>query len=131
MITMIRFYDLLFYVIYIFYSTKEKGAVSTSAAIVGAVQAFNILTVVMFVTLLLNPKTNFSKIFGVVVVIIFQIIAYMRYINKHEFTTKVEEKWLQINKNRQSTFKIISFVYIVLSFCLFIALAIYWGSTRR
>ena len=62
---MVGFFDYLFYLIYKFYSPKEKGAATTSAMIIGGMQAINVLSIIMSC----HP-------YGVVVAFVISILSY-------------------------------------------------------
>ena len=128
---MARFYDFLFYFIYKFYSSKEKGAASSSAGIIGGLQAINVLTVFMLAAFLISPKSHFSKVIMIVVLIFFQVLTYMRYIyGERNSTQKVEERWLRMNDVQKERFRIIGIIYILCSILVFVGLSIYVGLSR-
>jgi hypothetical protein len=128
---MLRYYDLLFYLIFSFYRHKEKGAAASSAAILGGLLAMNVLTIAMLITYLLSPETHFSIIIVIAVGVLFQVISYVRYLfTNNNLTARVDERWLKISKTNQTRIKTISFAYVLLSLASFVGLNIYWGNSR-
>ena len=127
---MAAFYDFLFYFIYNFYAGKEKGAASSSAGIIGGLQAMNVLTVVMIYSFFISPEEFFNAIIVIVVFLFFQITTYIRYIYKDGVVEKIKDIWLKKNDAEQTRIRFLSFLYIFLSLVFSIGLAIYIGSTR-
>ena len=127
---MTGFYDYLFYHIYKFYSLKEKGAAATSAMIVGGLQATNVLSIFMLISVFKSWKDNLTTITFIVVLCLFQILSYMRYILGEKITIlKLEEKWQKKKEDQKVRFRIFMALYIALSIGVFFGIAIYLGST--
>ena len=128
---MARFYDFLFYVIYKFYSGKEKGAASSSAGIIGGLQAINVLTTLMLGAFIVFPKEYFNSIIVIVVFVFFQVTTYIRYIYKEKNSAKkLEERWLKMNEAQKKRIRVLGLVYIFSSIFIFVGLAIYVGVRR-
>ena len=127
----LRFFDYLYYLIYKFYSRKEKGAASTSAGIIGGLLTFNVLTFVTFISFFISEKPYLNKITAIGVFIFFQIITYIRYIYKEKIPIPhVEERWLKLSESRKQMIRGLSFLYIFLSASVFIGFAIFAGSRK-
>jgi len=96
-----RFFDYLFYLIYKLYSNKEKGAASSSAGIIGGLQAANILSILIMLTIVFQ-KTFLNTMISLFVIIIFQIGTYVRYIyNENHSIQKVENKWANVDESKR------------------------------
>lgn len=124
------FFDFLYYCIYKFYSDyNEKGAESTSAGIVGGFQTVNILTILFFIYALIDEEFYLNKILAVVVIFVFQVFTYIRYIYKESHSVDlIEKKWMEKSEtSRRRTWNFL-FFYGVMSLSLFIGLAIYLGA---
>jgi Ca2+/Na+ antiporter len=127
---MVNFYDYLYYFIYKFYSFKEKGAVTTSAMIVGALQAINVLSLFMLATIFtFLSKGYLNAVSFIVVLFFFQILTYIRYVYKGKVSIKeLEEKWEKKTVAQKKTNSVLRALYIYLSVGIFLGLAIYLGS---
>ena len=125
---MMIFFDTLFYLIYKFYSRKEKGAASSSAGIIGGLQSVNILTIYLLF-LLSWQNAHLNKIIFIVVVIIFQITTYIRYIYRdNNSITKIESTWQKMDEPKKTTIRVWGILYIIFSVVIFVGLAILLGS---
>ena len=124
------FFDFLYYSIYRFYSAyKEKGAASTSAGIVGGLQAMNILTAIMVFQCFVRQKVHLDKLLVVAFFIFFQITTYIRYIHKDTHSVDVmERKWSGKTEITRKQISVALFLYGALSIIAFFGLAIYLGS---
>lgn len=121
-------YDYLFYLVYKFYSAKEKGALWSSSAIVGGLQAMNLLTVYMVLSAYF-PELSINKVIFLVVVVLFLIIADIRYVfTKKNVIERMETKWEGLTDAQKTRIRSFSLAYIVLSVCVFFGIAIYIGS---
>ena len=123
-------FDFLYYSIYRFYSDyNEKGAASTSAGIVGGLQAMNVLTVVMAFQGIVQQKADLNKLLAIVLFIVFQITTYVRYIYKDNHSVDVmESKWSsRTEEARKRIYNILVF-YGTISIVTFFGLAVYSGS---
>ena len=126
-----RFFDFLYYKIYKFYSSKEKGAEVTSAGVVGFLQSINLLTLVMLFYAFFFKDAKIQAFVFIVPVIAFQVTTYIRYIYKEKHSIRiVEKKWLDMPGDYQDRFSIVQAIYIILSAVCFLGLAIYLGSRR-
>jgi len=124
-----RFFDYLFYFIYKFYSQKEKGAASSSAGIIGGLQAINILSILMVFSIFLIQKSYLNKIISLVIIIFFQITTYIRYIYKETNSIAViEERWMKMNNPKKKQARLLGTLYIILSVIIFFGLAIFLGT---
>jgi len=125
-----RFFDYLFYLICKFYSRKEKGAASSSAGIMGGLQAVNILTIYLLL-LLTWQNVHLNKIIFIVVIVIFQITTYRRYIYKDNHPiTKIESTWQKMDEPKKTTIRVWGILYIIFSVIIFFGLAMLLGSRR-
>jgi hypothetical protein len=124
------FFDFLYYKIAKTYeSYNEKGAESSSAAVVGACQAFNVLTVLTLILSSLKEPKHVNVVVGVIIVVIFQITTYVRYLYRDKYSIDViETKWLQKTKAYQRQTSVIMVLYGATSFLGFLGLALYLGS---
>lgn len=121
-----KFFDMLYYLIYSVYLTKEKGAASHSATIVGGVQAFNVFSCCMFASTLVQSAFLRSKILGVLLVIAFQITTYRRYLYKENRSIVVLEKmWQEIDNANKVKYRTFCLLYVILSLVVLIAEALY------
>jgi hypothetical protein len=68
---MVKFYDFLYYFIYKFYSSKEKGAAATSAMIVGGLQAINVLSICMLPAVFTFSSKSYLNVMTFIIVLIF------------------------------------------------------------
>ncbi|NTS43124.1 hypothetical protein HRG84_19720 [Flavisolibacter sp. BT320] len=123
-------FDFLYYSIYRFYSDyNEKGAASTSAGIVGGLQAMNVLTVVMAFQGIVQQKAHLNKLLAIVLFIVFQITTYIRYIYKDNHSVDVmENKWSSRTEEAQKRIYNILVFYGTISIVTFFGLAVYSGS---
>ncbi len=111
-----RYFDLLFYLIFKFYSKKEKGAKSSSAGIIGGLQASNVLTVIMAISFFIDEKMNQNKIVFLLVFIIFQISTYIRYIYKERVSIeRLDMQWQEMEESRRGRIRFILSAYVILS----------------
>jgi hypothetical protein len=121
-----KFFDILNYLIYSVYSVKEKGAASHSATIVGGMQAFNIVSCCMFASTLVQSAFLSSKVLGVLVVLVFQVTTYRRYIHKKNRSIAVLEKmWQEIDNANKVKYRTFGLLYFILSLVVLIAVALY------
>lgn len=128
---MLRFYDFLFYLVYKYYSRKEKGAAFSSAGVIGLLQALNVLTVFMLIAVFLSYNVFFNKVSAIVVGIFFQITTYIRYVYKETNSFKViEEKWLRITEPEKIRIRSLAAAYISLTILIFFGLAIFFGGRK-
>ena len=123
------FFDFLYYSIFLFYSNyNEKGAASTSAGIVGGLQALNILTGIMLYQLLFGERTYIDKLFVVGLFIVFQVLTYYRYIYKDIRSIEVmDKKWSAKSMAFRKQMGKLLFVYVAISIIGCFGLAIYLG----
>jgi hypothetical protein len=127
---MMQFYDYLYYDIYKFYSDKEKGAASSSAGIVGGLQAANVL-VLVFLFYYYIQKSNISTWLVLTIAIFFQITTYIRYIHKENNSIKkLEERWSALNENQKRKINLLNITYIASSIILFFGVAIFLGGKK-
>jgi len=70
---MVGFFDYLFYLIYKFYSPKEKGAATTSAMIIGGMQAINVLSIIMLPAIFTSAKGYLNTITFIIVLFFFRL----------------------------------------------------------
>lgn len=125
------FFDYLHYLIYKFYSKKEKGAASSSAGIIGGLQASNILTLLMLFSGFIHNISYLKKVFFIIVFIFFQIVTYIRYVFKENNSiSNIEKRWLKIEESKKLKIRNFGLLYVVLSVVFFFGLAIYLGSKR-
>ena len=125
-----KFYDFLYYIIYTFYAGKEKGAASTSAGVVGGLQAMNLLTVAFLLSFYIL-KFTINKWYVLGMAIIFQITTYIRYIYREDNSIEeIEKKWFALSEPQRSTISVLSVVYIISTLILFFGVAIFIGSKR-
>jgi hypothetical protein len=121
-----RFFDFLFYGIYLEYAKKEKGAVSSSATIVGGLWFMNLAVILMISGDIMVFE---RKILIVVLVVLFQIITYFLYGRKDQTSIDmIPEKWTVIPANRKVLLRALIVIYIAASILSFFGLAIYIGS---
>lgn len=126
---MVGFYDYLFYFIYKFYSPKEKGAATTSAMIIGGLQAINVLSIIMLPSIFISSKSYLNTITFIIVLLFFQIINYIRYIYRETISIQlVEERWQKKTEAQKVRIRALRFLYIALSVGIFFGLAIFLGS---
>ena len=122
-------FDFLYYFIYRFYSKKEKGAATSAAAIIGGLLATNFLAILMFASFFI--PLSLTKVFFIIVTIIFQVVTYIRYIYKeHNSIKSIEERWLKLKDSRKVKVRTFALLYTVLSIVVFFGLAIYLSSKR-
>lgn len=124
------FFDFLFYRICKFYlKFGEKGAESSSAGIIGGLQALNLLTIDMIVESQLNEKVRINVFLVIGLFLIFQIYSYIRYIyNGKNSVEMIEKKWLNKTESQRERFIVFQYIYIGLSVLCCFGLAIYLGS---
>jgi len=128
---MTRFFDFLYYLIFRFYSSKERGASSSSAGIIGGLQAINILTVLMLISILFCRGKTLNKLIFFLVFVFFQIITYMRYVfNKSHSVQVIEERWVNTSEITKKRIQQFAAVYITFSILLFFGVAIFIGSRK-
>jgi Ca2+/Na+ antiporter len=127
------FFDCLYYRIAKFYASyHEKGAESSSSGIVGGFMTLNVMTIVMLYMVVFEPKPYFDKLIVIVLFVIFQIYAYVRYSYKDNHSVDlIEQKWLSKSESYRRQFSILLFLYGAISIVLFIGLAIYLGSRNQ
>jgi len=125
-------YDFLYYLIYKFYSRKEKGADSSSAAIIGGLQAINVLSIIFIISGLAHQKIYGLKLIAIGICMLFQITTYIQYIYKKSSSlTIIEAKWLRKSEAEKTRIRVFAFLYIALSIIVFFGLAIYFGNQNR
>lgn len=126
------FFDFLHYFIFKFYSGyREKGALSSSAGIIGGFQTINVLTGIMFFMLATHQKVFLATWLVVSSLAIFQVTTYIRYIYKDNHSISViERSWLsKTEANRNLTRKLL-IIYGAGSVLLFLGLTLYLGIRR-
>lgn len=123
------FFDFLYLLIYKFYASyKEKGAASTSVSIIGGLQTLNILTLILLFELAFYQKIWVNKILVILMFIITQIYAYIRYsLNKKYSIKAIEERWLKKSKKFRERMSGFLWVYGIISVVGCFGLAIYFG----
>ncbi len=124
------FFDFLHYLVFKFYSSfKEKGAVSTSAGIVGGFQTLNVMGVIMLFSLTQKQKITIQKWLVIVLFFVFQITTYIRYIYKDNHSIdSIEHRWLDKTSLYRKRMSILLFIYGAISILGVFGLAIYLGS---
>lgn len=120
------FFDFLNYKIAKFYgSFGEKGAASTSAAIIGGLQAMNVMTIAMLIW------ANMNKLFVVILFVIFQVTIYMRYLYRDKYSvTAMEIKWLNKSISSKKRITAFMFLYVSVSFLSCVGTAIYLAGQK-
>ena len=127
----LRFFDYLYYLIYKFYSRKEKGASSSSAGIIGGLLALNVLAALIFISYFISDKPFFNKIIAVGILIFFQIVTYIYYIHREKVPIPiVEGRWQKLTDSRKQMIRGLIFLYIFLSLPVFIGFAIFAGGQK-
>jgi len=126
---MVAFFDYLYYFIYKFYSRKEKGAAASAAMLVGALQAANLLSLLMLPSIFTSAKFYLNKIVFVIVFICFEVVNYIRFIYSNKVSIEqLEKKWEKETEAKKLRNWKLRFIYIGLSIGIFFGLAIYLGS---
>lgn len=128
----LNFYDILYYSIYKFYAKyKKDSAESTAAGIVGGLQAANVLTVLMIISIYLRNKEVFNKLIIILLFIVFQVVTYVRYIFKENNSVNIiEGKWLSKSQLWQNKKKMYIGIYIFLSIIFLLGVAMYLGTVK-
>ncbi len=128
---MLKFFDLIFYHLYKFYAKhKERGALSSSAGIVGGFYACNVMMLLMVLALISQTKIYFSSTLAILgLIIFFQITTYIRYVYKETITPEIiKERWSKKTDSQKSMLRFLIFIYILISSVGLFGLAIYLGS---
>jgi hypothetical protein len=128
---MSRFFDYIFYLIYTFYK-KEKGSASSSAGIVGGLQAFNVISFYFLYLILFAPYAGISKMYFILVLLVFQVTTYIRYIYREDNSVEViKKRWQDLSEPSKTRIRLLLFVYILISVVSFFGLAIYLGESKK
>jgi len=126
------FFDFLYYFIFKFYSGyREKGALSSSAGIIGGFQTINVLTAIMFFMLATQRKVFLETWLVVSSLVIFQVTTYIRYIYKDNHSISViEQSWLSKTEAYRNSTRKLLIIYGAGSVLLFLGLTLYLGIRR-
>jgi hypothetical protein len=129
---MIRFFDYLYYRVCKAYSgTKDSSPEFGAVCVVAAMQAFNILSCIFLFGIILHDKSFLSKFFAGSIITVLVIYNYIKYIYKENNNYSImKERYMNettILKERKGTFTLL---YIIVSFSLFLGLAIYIGGKK-
>ena len=127
------FFDYLHYFIFKFYSGyKEKGALSTSAGIVGGFQAANLITALMLLLWGDTGKNVLNKTWGVVVCFLFfQVTTYIRYVYKDRHSiASIEHTWQSKPIGYRKQVGILLYIYGIGSIVAIFAVALFHGSRQ-
>jgi len=121
------FFDILYYLIYKFYSGyNKKGAESTSAGIIGGFQALNVLTIIMLIHSMSKEKSSINKFVVIVVFLVFQIQTYIRYMYREKHSIDViKNKWLSKSDLFRKHTSLFLFLYVTISIISCFGLALY------
>jgi hypothetical protein len=126
-----RFFDFTYYIVYKFYSGKEKGASSSSAGIIGGLQAMNLLSSIMLVSIFIKEKSYLGKLLFLGIIVFFQVTTYIRYIYKENNSIEIiEKRWFELDEITRKNVKRLIFIYIILSISIFFGLAIFLGTRK-
>ncbi|MBN9386389.1 MAG: hypothetical protein J0H74_36865 [Chitinophagaceae bacterium] len=126
------FFDYLHYFIFKFYSGyREKGALSSSAGIIGGFQTINVLTGVILFMLATKQKVFLETWLVISSLILFQVTTYIRYIYKENHSiAAIEKAWLNKTEANRNMTRNLLVVYGVVSVLGFLGLALYLGIRR-
>jgi hypothetical protein len=128
---MSRFFDYIFYLIYTFYK-KEKGSASSSAGIVGGLQAFNVISFYFLYLVLFAPYAGISKMYFILVLLVFQVTTYIRYIYREDNSVEdIKKRWQDLSESSKTRIRLWLFIYILISVVSFFGLAIYLGESKK
>lgn len=120
------FFDYSFYYFYKFYSRWGKGALSGAAGIVGGLQAFNLITVLIMVSSFFPTKLNIGKGLGLLIAVGLQITNHVRYVYRERPSVEQLSAALGKKSNRSKTvIRSVIFLYVLFSTIAFFASAIY------
>src|SRR5690349_19084213 len=121
---MTKFYDYLYYAIYKFYSPKEKGAATSAAMITEGLQAANVLSGLIFISICISSKRYVNATIFVSVVLFFMIINYICYIYKEKVNIEdLGDEWQRKTDAQKVRIRALRFLYIALSVVAFFGLA--------
>jgi hypothetical protein len=119
-----KLFDYIFYrVCQAYAKTSEKTPEWSASIVVSLMQAFNIISVVMLLGLIIQKKSILNTGIGIFTLLTLYVINYIRYIYKENNNYQVLKlRW----ENEQFQFRngILAFIYIILSTLCFLILAI-------
>jgi hypothetical protein len=126
------FFDFLYYSIFKFYARhKEKGALSTAAGIVGGFQTINVIALIMLFSLTQKRKVRIEKWVVIVLLIVFQVTTYIRYVYREKpLSSEIEQKWLDKTPSSRKQLGTLLFIYGAVSIIAFLGLAILGGISK-
>jgi len=131
---MLVFFDFLCYSIDQVYRNFRKGSDGSpdfsAGIVVSALQTFNIMTVVMALSMIVHEQ-YLSKPFALAVFGVLIIINYIRYIQIEKFSIdSIKKKWDMKSIDYQKDSKFFQGLYVILSVVFVFALAIYLGQNK-
>ena len=122
------FFDYVFYRVCKAYSqTNDSSPEAAAAIVVAMMQFFNLLSIIMLIEIMRHDKSLLNKTYAVIVVLVFMIANYVRYVYKETHDYKaMTSKFM--NEKRHTLKGTMVLFYIIVSSVLLLALAIYAGS---
>jgi hypothetical protein len=123
------FFDFTYLVLCKFYSYfNEKAPHSSCAGLIGGLQTFNILTVLLGLSISLNFNVGINKIIGFLLFVVLQVFNYLRYFYNSNFSIeKIEIRWSQKSPMYRKNFKLICLLYVLFSFISLFGFALYFN----
>lgn len=126
------FFDFVFYLLARTYQNfNEKGFETTAAGVLGLFWTFNVMTVIMIIAVITN-NYFLDALTAVGILVILQIISYVRYIFKENHSVEVVARaWTELSASQRQLLKIFALSYSILSLVSCIGVAIYSGSLPK
>jgi hypothetical protein len=123
------FFDFTYYLLFRVYSAfNEKGAESSASAVVGGLQAFNVLTVLLIISLCFHKNIGVNVLAGILLFLAFQVFNYIRYFYISLFSiTEIEIEWGKKSELYRRRFKYACGFYVILSVVSMVGLAVYFS----
>ncbi len=109
---------------------KDKSAQSTASLLVSMFQAFNLLTLGMFLKLFWKLDFSLDKLFVLILTILLMVFNFLRYEYPDNIDEKIGKKWDALSITKMNSWTGLIIAYMIFSAILFIGLAVYIGSTR-
>lgn len=126
---MLKFFDYVYYCLCKFYyKIRGEGAGISALAVIALIQFVNLLLLIFLYDLISHTKFKFDKVIAVLVYIILLILNGIRY-NKLNYAV-LSDKLKDEQSRRKKVNETLVILYIVLSFSVCLALAIYLGSKK-
>lgn len=127
-----NFFDYIFYRVCKAYSkSKDSSPEGTAMVVISMMQGLNIISCEFIYEVITQNKNPLSNYVLVGMGVLLMIFNYTRYIYKEDRSYKIlSERWVNEPKVLKVKNGILTTLYIIISLCLSIGLAIYLGGKK-